>query len=80
MDKEEINLLLEERAAMQMQTLVRLAKKILGRDVGWTEEDLLQPQDFPELENSPHFRYEEGILHGILIAKTTLASGKSLVF
>lgn len=30
-----------------------------------TEEDVLQPNDYPELENNPHFRYEEGILAGI---------------
>ena len=31
-----------------------------------TPEDLLQPNDFPELEFHPHFRYEEGILEGLL--------------
>jgi hypothetical protein len=30
-----------------------------------TPEDLLQPVDYPELENNPHFRYEEGILAGL---------------
>jgi len=42
-----------------------------------TEEDLLQPNDFPELELHPHFRYEEGILDGLMVARTALlaASG-----
>jgi hypothetical protein len=31
-----------------------------------TPEDMLQPNDYNELELNPHFRYEEGILHGIL--------------
>ncbi len=30
-----------------------------------TSDDILQPNDYPELENSPHFRYEEGILAGM---------------
>jgi hypothetical protein len=28
-------------------------------------DDLMQPNDFPSLENSPVFRYEEGLLAGI---------------
>ncbi|HEY5235216.1 MAG TPA: hypothetical protein VIJ14_03465 [Rhabdochlamydiaceae bacterium] len=34
-----------------------------------TPEDLLQPNDFPELEFHPHFRYEEGILEGLATAR-----------
>ncbi len=34
-----------------------------------TEEDLLQPNDFPVLENHPFFRYEEGVLEGLLTAR-----------
>ncbi|WP_201456263.1 hypothetical protein [Chlamydia sp. 17-3921] len=30
-----------------------------------TSEDLLQPMDFLELETSPRFRFEEGVLSGI---------------
>ena len=30
-----------------------------------TSEDILQPNDYPELENHPSFRYEEGILTGV---------------
>lgn len=30
-----------------------------------TPEDILQPNDYPELENNPAFRYEEGLLTGI---------------
>jgi hypothetical protein len=29
-------------------------------------DDLLQPNDFPILETNPEFRYEEGILAGML--------------
>ncbi|CAM0117045.1 hypothetical protein [Rhabdochlamydiaceae symbiont of Dictyostelium giganteum] len=34
-----------------------------------TDDDLLQPNDFPELENNPYFRHNEGILEGLLTAK-----------
>jgi hypothetical protein len=37
-----------------------------------TSEDMLQPCDFPELENNPHFRYEEGVLEGILTTRAAL--------
>jgi hypothetical protein len=37
-----------------------------------TEDDVLQPNDFPELEHHPHFRYEEGLLHGFQAAKAAL--------
>jgi hypothetical protein len=59
----------EELIAHQQQKLLKLANEIVE---GVTEEDLLQPFDYPELENHPHFRYEEGILHGILSSKAAL--------
>ncbi|NGX61933.1 MAG: hypothetical protein K940chlam9_01424 [Chlamydiae bacterium] len=37
-----------------------------------TSEDALQPNDYPELENNPHFRYEEGVLEGLQTAQTAL--------
>lgn len=37
-----------------------------------TMEDLLQPNDFHELEYNPFFRYEEGVLSGLLTARTAL--------
>lgn len=30
-----------------------------------TEEDVLQPNDFPILEKHPFFRHEEGLLEGL---------------
>lgn len=41
-----------------------------------THDDLLQPNDFTELENDPIVRYEEGILHGIQAAKAFLLHRK----
>lgn len=37
-----------------------------------TPEDLLQPNDYEELENDPRFRYEEGILAGLQSAYAAL--------
>ena len=34
-----------------------------------TQDDLLQPSDYPELELNPIFRYEEGVLEGLLTAQ-----------
>lgn len=41
-----------------------------------TEDDLLQPNDFPELDNHPYFRYEEGVLEGILTARMAYLANK----
>ena len=34
-----------------------------------TDDDLLQPNDFPALENNPYFRYNEGVLEGLMTAR-----------
>lgn len=54
------------------QTIVEMIdlqqKKLLacGRQIipNLTSDDVLQPNDFPILENHPVFRYEEGMLAG----------------
>ena len=63
--------LIEEMITHQKSKLLKLANEIL---TGITEEDLLQPFDFKELEMHPTFRYEEGILHGILSLRAALRS------
>ncbi len=68
--------MMEEMISHQKSKLLKLANEILK---GITEEDLLQPFDFPELERHPHFRYEEGILHGILSTKAALSSENVIV-
>jgi hypothetical protein len=37
-----------------------------------TPDDMLQPNDFPQLENHPDFRYEEGVLEGIRTVEMAL--------
>lgn len=61
--------LFDELIVQQKGKLFDLAKRIIPNI---TEEDLLQPNDFPELEFHPHFRYEEGILDGLQVAKAAL--------
>jgi hypothetical protein len=57
--------LLEEMVVQQRQKLFLFAKRIVSCI---TPDDLLQPQDFPELEMHPEFRYEEGVLAGMQAA------------
>lgn len=58
--------LFDELVLAQKEKLKRCADQIVPN---LTADDLLQPNDFPELENHPHFRYEEGVLEGLLTAR-----------
>lgn len=69
MESEKIEALFEELAKGQRGRLMEMGTKKVPH---FTEDDLLQPCDYPELENSPHFRYEEGVLEGILMARAAL--------
>lgn len=54
---------LQELIHAQEDRLFSLGKRFVPH---LTKEDLLQPNDFDELEHNPHFRYEEGVLSGLL--------------
>ncbi len=58
--------LFDELVERQRQKLYTYAQTIIPH---LTLDDLLQPNDFPALENHPHFRYEEGLLEGLLTAR-----------
>ena len=58
--------LLDELIENQKELLLKNAKTLVPQV---NDDDLLQPNDFPELEFNPHFRYEEGVLHGFQAAK-----------
>lgn len=74
MDKEKFIQLLEELVESQREKLLRCAREIVGNV---TPEDILQPNDYPELDNHPYFRYEEGVLEGLLTVRmAALASYK----
>ncbi|MGR3973356.1 MAG: hypothetical protein QRY72_02110 [Candidatus Rhabdochlamydia sp.] len=34
-----------------------------------TDDDILQPNDFPQLENNCYFRHNEGVLEGLMTAQ-----------
>lgn len=53
----------------QKKRLLRCAEAIVPHV---TSDDIMQPNDFPELENHPVFRYEEGVLEGLQTAEAAL--------
>ncbi len=61
--------LLTELIEQKKDSLLHTGRRIVPT---LTPEDLLQPNDYPELENHPHFRYEEGILAGLQMALAAL--------
>jgi len=46
----------------QRKELLRCGRRLIPN---LTTEDILQPNDYIELENNPHFRFEEGVLAGV---------------
>jgi len=65
--------LFEEMLTAQEEKLFTMGRKIVPY---LTREDILQPNDFPELENHPLFRYEEGVLEGMRSALVALRAKK----
>ena len=59
----------EELEQYQKKRLLKIAREI---NPNITEEDIMQPFDFKELEQSTYFRYEEGVYCGILSAKAAI--------
>lgn len=74
MERKILNLL-DEMIEQQKLQLLKIARKIVPHV---TDDDLLQPNDFSELENHPLFRYEEGLLHGLQAAKAALLAEREL--
>ncbi len=66
--------IVEELILGQKKKLLSTAKRIVPHI---TEDDLLQPNDFPALELHPHFRYEEGILDGLQVARMAILAKES---
>lgn len=58
----DMSAILEEMVLLQKEKLLKCANEI---NPYVTSEDIMQPNDFPELENHPYFRYEEGVLEGL---------------
>ncbi len=67
----------DELITLQRKKVLSCAQRIIPH---LTEDDILQPNDFPSLEMNPHFRYEEGILEGLMTARMAfLAQQKELI-
>lgn len=72
--KQQLTALFDELIESQEQRLLKFASLIIPNI---TSDDLLQPNDYPELESHPYFRYEEGVLKGIHAAKMAVLAEKS---
>ena len=66
--------LFNEMICLQEEKVFKLAQKIIPNI---TREDVLQPNDFLDLENNPYFRYEEGVLEGIRSVKAAFLADES---
>lgn len=71
---EKIDRLLLEMVEDHQKKLLECGRRIVPR---LTSEDMLQPNDYPELENHPYFRYEEGMLAGIQSVQMALWAMKN---
>lgn len=68
-DWKAIYILADELVEAQRARLLKLGRRFVP---SLTSEDVLQPNDYPELEDNPSFRYEEGVLEGILTLRMAL--------
>ena len=68
-DWNEIERLLKELVQFHQEQLLKSGRRLIPN---LTSDDILQPNDFHELEFNPYFRYEEGMLSGILTVQTAL--------
>lgn len=68
-DWQQVNQLIEEIVTDQKRKLLSCGRRIVPT---LTPEDMLQPNDYLELENHPHFRYEEGVLAGLQTIQTAI--------
>lgn len=58
----DVHRLAVEMVEQQKKQLLKIGRKVVPT---LTPEDMLQPNDYDELEHHPVFRYEEGILAGL---------------
>lgn len=62
-------LLLQELIEGQRKKVLDCARNFVPHA---TLEDVMQPNDFEELEENPVFRYEEGILDGMQVVQAAI--------
>lgn len=67
--QEKVLQLLEELINAQKKDLLQCGRELIPT---LTFDDVLQPNDYPLLENHPFFRYEEGVLAGMQSVQSAL--------
>lgn len=65
---------IDELIEHQQKVLLAMGRSIVPHV---TLDDLMQPNDYPALENHPYFRYEEGVLHGLQMVKAAFQAKRS---
>lgn len=73
MNWESLEETIEGMILKQQEDLLRSAQRLIPN---LTADDILQPNDFPLLEKHPDFRYDEGILAGMLSVQMALLALK----
>lgn len=68
-EQKNISKILDEMSQLQRKKLMRLAQEL---GVHLTDEDILNPQDYPALLKSQRFNFEDGFLAGILAVQMAL--------
>ena len=63
---DELEALFEEMVSQQRRKVLAIAGSLNPRLTG---DDVLSPQDFPELADDSRFNYEDGLLAGLLSAR-----------
>ena len=67
----EVDELISQLLQFHQAQLLKVGRRLIPH---LTSDDLLQPNDYLELENNPHFRYDEGVLAGIQTVQMALWS------
>ncbi len=68
-NRKSIEKLIQELIDYQLSKVLKVAREIVPDA---TQEDIRNPQDFPELVADTTFNYEDGILTGYLTLQTAL--------
>ena len=69
--REQILNLMDELIRYQQNKVMELARRL---NPNLTEEDIRNPQDFPELTENRTFQFEDGILAGYRSARVALTA------
>ena len=64
-----VDQLLEQMIRHQQNKTLQIARE---RIPGATVDDILNPHDFPQLQNDPIFNYEDGITAGLMAAQMAI--------